>query len=210
MQRIIGVTELQRRFRSVFDDVVDRSVPYVLTRGSRPEAVLVPYAEYLRYQQLEERDVLRRVDALLARLAEENGAYSVEEVEADVAAAAVVVVLEVLDDPGFGKHVLEEQAFAPARVGHHDVGVEALAVAQRQEQAGDALAAADVALEVAQVVMGCGLCLAMGLVGEYADARMQRRAPRSGRPTTRSGVSAAPSVCTACRRRWCAWAGGLG
>ena len=59
----------------------------VLTRGSRPEAVLVPYAEYLRFQQLEERDVLRRVDALLARLAEDNAAYSVDEVAADVAAA---------------------------------------------------------------------------------------------------------------------------
>ena len=87
MQKIIGTTDLQRNFRAVLDEVVNDRVPYVLTRGSRPEAVLVPYAEYLRYQQLEERDMLRRVDALLARLAEENGAYSVEEVEADVAAA---------------------------------------------------------------------------------------------------------------------------
>ena len=47
MQRIIGVTELQRRFRSVFDEVAKNHVPYVLTRGSRPEAVLIPYQEFL-------------------------------------------------------------------------------------------------------------------------------------------------------------------
>jgi prevent-host-death family protein len=87
MQKIIGTTDLQRNFRAVLDEVVNEHVPYVLTRGSRPEAVLVPYAEYLRFQQLEERDVLRRVDALLARLAEDNAAYSVDEVAADVAAA---------------------------------------------------------------------------------------------------------------------------
>ena len=87
MQKIIGTTDLQRNFRAVLDEVVNEHVPYVLTRGSRPEAVLVPYAEYLRFQQLEERDVLRRVDTLLARLAEDNAAYSVDEVAADVAAA---------------------------------------------------------------------------------------------------------------------------
>ena len=87
MQKIIGTTDLQRNFRAVLDEVVNEHVPYVLTRGSRPEAVLVPYAEYLRFQQLEERDVLRGVDALLARLGEDNAAYSVDEVAADVAAA---------------------------------------------------------------------------------------------------------------------------
>ncbi len=35
MHRIIGVTDLQRRFRTVLDEVVADRVPYVLTRGSR-------------------------------------------------------------------------------------------------------------------------------------------------------------------------------
>jgi prevent-host-death family protein len=69
------------------DEVVNEHVPYVLTRGSRPEAVLVPYTEYLRYQQLEERDVLRRVDALMVRLAEKNATFGDDEIAADVAAA---------------------------------------------------------------------------------------------------------------------------
>ncbi len=57
MQRIIGVTELQRRFRAVFDEVVEKHVPYVLTRGSRLEAVLISYEELMRYQALGKRGV---------------------------------------------------------------------------------------------------------------------------------------------------------
>ena len=87
MQKIIGVTDLQRRFRFVFDEVAKARVPYVLTRGSRPEAALIPYDEYVRYQQLQENDVLRRVDEMMARLAEQNAKYDVEEVAGDVAKA---------------------------------------------------------------------------------------------------------------------------
>lgn len=32
MQKVIGVTELQQRFRSVFDEVANDNVPYGLTR----------------------------------------------------------------------------------------------------------------------------------------------------------------------------------
>jgi prevent-host-death family protein len=87
MQRIIGVTELQRRFRAVFDEVAKKRVPYVLTRGSRPEAALIPYEEFLRFQALKEQDVLARFDQLVARMAEQNAAVSEEEVAADVTAA---------------------------------------------------------------------------------------------------------------------------
>lgn len=87
MQKIIGTTDLQRNFRAVFDEVANERIPYILTRGSRPEAALVPYDEYLRFQQLQEQDVLRRIEALLARLAEQNADYDEAEVAADVAEA---------------------------------------------------------------------------------------------------------------------------
>lgn len=87
MQRIIGVTELQRRFRSVFDQVAKEHIPYILTRGSRPEAVLIPYQEFLRYQALDERDVLARFDQLVARMTEGTEGFSEEEVSEDVSAA---------------------------------------------------------------------------------------------------------------------------
>ncbi len=91
MQKIIGVTELQRRFRSIFDEVAKKGIPYVLTRGSRPEAVLIPYETFLRYQELEEKDVLARFDRLLAHMAEQNAARTDEEVAADVDAALAEV-----------------------------------------------------------------------------------------------------------------------
>ena len=91
MQRIIGVTELQRRFRSVFDEVVKQHIPYILTRGSQPEAVLIPYEDFLRYQELDEQDVLARFDHLVARMAEQNIKLSEEELSADVTAALAEV-----------------------------------------------------------------------------------------------------------------------
>ena len=87
MQKIIGVTELQRRFRSVFDEVAHDGIPFVLTRNSRPEVVLIPYEDFLRYQRLEEQEVLARFDRLVVRMAERNADYGEDEVAEDVAAA---------------------------------------------------------------------------------------------------------------------------
>ncbi len=87
MQNIIGVTELQRKFRSYFEDVTRKHTPLILTRGSRPEAVLIPYEDYLRFQQLQESEVLARFNQVWDRLAEVNAAFSDEEIAADIQAA---------------------------------------------------------------------------------------------------------------------------
>ena len=62
-------------------------MPYVLTRGSRPEAALIPYEEFFRYQALREQDVLARFDELMARMAEQNAARPEGDAEAGVVAA---------------------------------------------------------------------------------------------------------------------------
>ncbi len=87
MQKIVGVTELQRRFRSIFDEVTKKNIPYVLTRGSRPEAALIPYEEFLQFQALKEQEMLANFDQLTARLSEQNAVLSEEEAAADVTAA---------------------------------------------------------------------------------------------------------------------------
>jgi len=87
MSRVIGVTDLQRKFRPVFDEVAHKGQSYILTRGSRPEAAMIPYEDFLRFQQLQEKRVLDRFDRLLARMAQLNVAYSEAEVEADLRAA---------------------------------------------------------------------------------------------------------------------------
>ncbi len=84
MNQIIGVTELQRRFRAVFDDVTKNGIPYILMRGSKPEAVLIPYEEYLKYKKYSEEEVNQKFDAMVKRLGELNAKYSDGEVEKDV------------------------------------------------------------------------------------------------------------------------------
>lgn len=83
-QKIVGVTELQRRFRKFFDQVVKKNIPIVLTRGSRPEAALISYEDYLRFQEMTESEVLARFDQVWDRLGKLNTGYSEEEITADV------------------------------------------------------------------------------------------------------------------------------
>ncbi|MGD8331444.1 MAG: type II toxin-antitoxin system Phd/YefM family antitoxin [Acidobacteriota bacterium] len=83
-QKIIGVTDLQRRFKAVIDEVREDRVPFVLTRGSRPEAVILPYDEYVRLERLDEKEVVYRFDRLLERMRERNAAIPESEVADDV------------------------------------------------------------------------------------------------------------------------------
>lgn len=87
MHKTIGVPDLERRLRAVLEDVIQQQVPYVLTENSRPEAVLVPYDEFLRMQRFQEGRVLARFDELLGRMADHNAKYTEDEVAQDIAAA---------------------------------------------------------------------------------------------------------------------------
>jgi prevent-host-death family protein len=87
MQQIIGVTELQRKFRSFFDQVVRKRTSVILTRGSRPEAALIPYEDYLRFQQMQETEVLAHFERVWNRLAEMNAGFSDSEIAANIQAA---------------------------------------------------------------------------------------------------------------------------
>ena len=87
MLKIVGVTELQRRFRPFFEDVVRRRTPLVLTRGSRPEAVLIPYDDYVRFQQMEESEVLAHFEQVWERLSQVNEEAQLDEMNADIQAA---------------------------------------------------------------------------------------------------------------------------
>jgi len=87
MQKVIGVTALQRRFRSVFDEGANDNVPYVLTRGSRPEAALIPYETFLQLLAFKEEELLAEFGRLASRIAGQNVDHAEAEVEADVAAA---------------------------------------------------------------------------------------------------------------------------
>lgn len=87
MLKTIGITELQRQLRSILDEVVAGDTPYVLTRDRKPEAVIVSYDAFMRWQALQEQDVLRRVDDMIRRMAESNAEYDEAYVAAEVEAA---------------------------------------------------------------------------------------------------------------------------
>jgi len=87
MQKTIDVAELQGRLGGVLDEVARQGVPYVLLRGSRPEAVVIPYEQFLRYRRLEEQDPLARFDELRARQAAHSRDVDEDEIAADVEAA---------------------------------------------------------------------------------------------------------------------------
>ncbi len=87
MQKTMGVTKLQRGFHTFFQEVVHKRVQLVLTRGSRPEAVLIPYEDYLNFNEMQENEVLGHFDQIWERLAQVNAAHSPEEIAADVESA---------------------------------------------------------------------------------------------------------------------------
>ncbi len=91
MDKIIGVTEFQRKFRTVFDEVVKERTAYILTRGSRPEVVMIPYERYQKFVEVDEAEILVRFDKLRKRMAEVNAHFSDEEVEKDLREAQRVV-----------------------------------------------------------------------------------------------------------------------
>jgi prevent-host-death family protein len=87
MQKTVAAAELGKRFRAVFDEVTEDHVPYVVTRGEQPEAVLVPYDDFQRLLKQSDNEVLRRFDEVRARIRERTAGFSEEEIAADVAAA---------------------------------------------------------------------------------------------------------------------------
>jgi prevent-host-death family protein len=87
MEKAICVTELRGSLEEVIEEVAEEHIPYVLTRGDRPRAVLVPYEDFLRFRRLDEGQVVRRFQALRARLAKATADLTEEEVAVEVEAA---------------------------------------------------------------------------------------------------------------------------
>ncbi|HRJ44380.1 MAG: hypothetical protein KJZ86_23655, partial [Caldilineaceae bacterium] len=62
----------------------DENTPYILTRDSQPKAALIPYAEYQRFQRLQNDELWREMDGLLERMTQRNNHFTDEEVAADI------------------------------------------------------------------------------------------------------------------------------
>lgn len=87
MLKKIAIAELAQRIQTVLEDITSQHAEYVLLQGDQPQAAVVPYDEFCRFQDFRESAIRRRWDRLLDRMAERNARFSEEEVAAEVEAA---------------------------------------------------------------------------------------------------------------------------
>lgn len=87
MHKTIPARELEQDARSIVREVAESHVPYVVTDHDEPEAVLVPYDEYVKFQKLQRNAIWQRIDRLRERMAQQNAGLSDEEIAADIEAA---------------------------------------------------------------------------------------------------------------------------
>lgn len=66
------------------EGVVRKGTSLILTLDSRPEAVLIPYEDFLRFQQMQESEVSARFDKVWDRSAEINAELRENEIAADI------------------------------------------------------------------------------------------------------------------------------
>jgi prevent-host-death family protein len=66
MAKVVGVTEARASFKAILDAVKEGEA-CILARGSRPEAVLIPYEDFVRLEEAKRRDWDRRFNAAVKR-----------------------------------------------------------------------------------------------------------------------------------------------
>jgi prevent-host-death family protein len=60
MEKIIGITETRSRIKELIDHVSEKKDIFVITRDSKPEAVVMAYEEYIRTkQEIEEAKIIK-------------------------------------------------------------------------------------------------------------------------------------------------------
>jgi len=91
MQKQIDVAELGQRTADLVDEVVRRQEPYIVARDGEPEAVLVPYYEFLRWYRTTGESADEHFDRVVERLGTLNAHWSEEEIARDVAEAIAEV-----------------------------------------------------------------------------------------------------------------------
>lgn len=93
VQKTIEVAELLSCLDAVLGEVAGGRVRCVLARNGRPEAALISYVDFERFERLDrsEREFRARWERSRGRLAEANAHLTDQEIEAEVAAAVAEV-----------------------------------------------------------------------------------------------------------------------
>jgi prevent-host-death family protein len=81
---IISTSTLQRNIKDVFDKLSQEKNSLIVVRDSIPEAVLVPYDEFLRLADLE-KDILKvQMRTILYKMKLKNAKYTLSDIDKDI------------------------------------------------------------------------------------------------------------------------------
>ncbi len=58
MPKMIGISDLPRGLQGFVDEVAHHKTQIVLTRQQNPQAAIIPYEDYLHYQEMRESETL--------------------------------------------------------------------------------------------------------------------------------------------------------
>ena len=65
MEKIIGITETRTKIKKIIDSISDKDEAFIITRDSKPEAVIISYNNYLRTRELMEENWKYRFEKAL-------------------------------------------------------------------------------------------------------------------------------------------------
>jgi len=94
MERIIGAYEARRKFGQLLEETFYQKDHFVVERGGRPMAVIVPIDDYHKWQRLSKE----RVFALLEEVWQRTQDVPNEALEADIAQALTALRRELLNE----------------------------------------------------------------------------------------------------------------
>ena len=65
MEKIIGITETRTKIKKIIDSISDKDEAFIITRDSKPEAVIISYGTYLKTKELMEESWKYRFEKTL-------------------------------------------------------------------------------------------------------------------------------------------------
>lgn len=100
MENIIGITRARNKIKDIIDHIMDNNEKYIVTRDANPEAVIISYSDYLKYEETSKKyNELKNIDAIKNsknRISEWLSEYGVEE--GKIPEEAILKMVKELDE----------------------------------------------------------------------------------------------------------------
>jgi prevent-host-death family protein len=67
VEKIIGITETRTQIKKIIDTISDKGESFIITRDSKPQAVIISYDNYLKTKELMEENWKYRFEKTLGQ-----------------------------------------------------------------------------------------------------------------------------------------------